>query len=102
MYMTDYDALPQMGDPKAFRAAMGIYAGSEEVFKDREHDEYFALNAALSGKASADLKDPAETVTVYQLTPEADGNRWVGFADGHAKKYAADKWKKLKAAQALP
>ena len=102
MYLADYEAFPPMDSMEGFGEAVLDYVEDEAVFKDPGHDEYFALNAALSQKATSEMGVGAKAVLAYQLTPEADGSRWVGFADGHVKKYAAEDWEKLKASQNLP
>jgi hypothetical protein len=102
MYVADYEAFPPMDSVEGFAEAVADYLESEEVLLDPDHHEYFSLNATLSLRAAGDVKDASKTVLAYQLTPSEDGSRWVGFADGHVKKYAAADWEKLKADQKLP
>jgi hypothetical protein len=102
MFIADYDKLPAMKTPEEFRAALQEYVQNDDVFKDPETGEYYAVNPSVSDKGVSDLKDPAKTVVAYQAAPDKDGKRWLAFADGHVQQATEDQWKGLKAGSGIP
>jgi len=102
MFMADYDKLPPMKTPEDFRKALEEYVKNDEVFKDPEAGEYYAVNSSISDKSVSDIKDPAKMVVAYQATPGKDGKRWVAFADGHVQQVTEDQWKELKTGSSIP
>lgn len=97
MFGADHEgALPAMDKPEAFRKALDDYVENVEVFKDSETKDFFGVNPTLSGKKVKEVKNPAETIAVYQVKPGKDGKRGVIFADGSIKRLTAAEWTDLK------
>jgi len=96
MYSIDYDVMPPMEEPSAFRSALDEYVESKDVFLDSESGEPYALNATLSGKKMADISDAKSMVAIYQPKAGKDGLRGVGFVDGSARRVSEAEWEELK------
>jgi prepilin-type processing-associated H-X9-DG protein len=88
-----------------FREKLLPYVKSETIFLapvlDEEKEFAYALNPALAGKGLAQLDEPAQTVAIYEATPDGkalfrfDGKAVVGFADGHVALVAPGELNKL-------
>jgi hypothetical protein len=96
MYSIDYDVMPPMDQPDAFRKALDEYVESKDIFLDPETGEPYALNTTLSGKKLADISDAKSMVAIYQAKAGKDGLRGAAFVDGSTKRVSEAEWGELK------
>jgi prepilin-type processing-associated H-X9-DG protein len=101
MFMADYDTTPPMKTPEAFRGALDEYVKNQDVFKDPETGEYYAINTSISDKSMSEITDPGKIVAVYEAQPGDDGKRGVAFLDGHVQRVSDDEWKRLRDASGI-
>lgn len=117
MYAQDYDeTLPPMQSPAAVKKVLSPYVRKNDaVFLDPRTNAPFQPNASLSGKRigtvtltlkrashrvrikeRGEVTHPGEVVALYELTPDAQGERNVMYVDGHVKRVWEAEWQRLK------
>lgn len=97
MFLQDYDERYAFA-PEYLHDAILPYVKSEEVFLVPGTQDTYSFNANLSDQSSNTLKEPAQTVLLYEgenLTFRYNGKAAIGFADGHVKLVSPDEAKEL-------
>lgn len=97
-------ALPSMKDAAALKKALAPAATGDAaaIFVHPYTHEPYAPNPLLSGKRIATLKEPAETITLFEANIAYDGTRGVAFLDGHAKRFTEAQWEQLRLKAKIP
>ena len=101
MYISDYDALPPLGDAETAAQALMEYVSDDTVFTDPSTGDAYAVNSSLSGKSLSEIDDPAQAVVFYQAEPGNDGKRGVAFLDGHVQRVSDSQWEELRASSGI-
>ena len=95
LYATDNDdRYPKADSTLAARAAVLPYLKDGSLWPLGPRDRVL-YNTALSGVSEVAIDQPSSTLLLWQETPDADGSRAVGFADGHGETVGADEWKTI-------
>jgi len=103
MYATDYsDTLPDLTEAEAAKKVLNEYVKDESVFYYPDTGQPYVPNAALSGKPTADIADPARAVVFYEANPADDGTRGAAFVDGHAARLDQGRWEEVKKESGIP
>lgn len=85
MYAQDYnEILPPMASSASVQKILMPYIKNDKVFLCTVSGKPFAWNKAMSGKTLKSIKNPATDVVCYDVEVH-DGNRVVGYVDGHVK-----------------
>lgn len=98
MYAADYDdRFPLASSTDQAKEIIKPYLKSLETWKVlNPNGGRILYNVALSGKTSASIDRPAETVLFFEEMAWPDGKRIVVYADGHAKLETAEVWADLR------
>ena len=102
-YTQDWDEhYPPMQSTEIAKNALQPYIKSDTVFQNPTTRKPYRPNTSLSHQPLASIQDPSTLMAYYDDGPNADGERGVLFADGHAKMVTEEEWRRLKAASHLP
>jgi hypothetical protein len=86
MYRQDYDEMfPPMPDAATLKPLIMPYLKNEAVFVHPETKEPYQPNKTLSRRPESSIEKPAETVAMFEASPDAQGGRTTLFIDGHVK-----------------
>jgi beta-lactamase regulating signal transducer with metallopeptidase domain len=98
MYTQDYDdVLPAVQTTHAVQFVTFPYTKSAEIWKTANpKGDQFQFSMNVAGVAMTTFPELAKTVEYHESETWPDGNRWVGYADGHVKKASSDLWDLLK------
>ena len=97
MYTQDYDnTLPPLKDNVHVQKLLFPYLKNKSLFTCPTTKTAYQVNSALTSKKTrkgqgirlATILNPAQTVIFYETKPHADGQRSIGYLDGHAKREA--------------
>lgn len=97
MYTQDYDnTLPPLKDNAHVQKVLFPYLKNKSLYTCSTTKTAYQVNSALTSKKTrkgqviklTTILNPAQTVIFYETKPHADGQRSVGYLDGHAKREA--------------
>jgi len=101
LYTQDYDErLPPMVDTAKVQAVLLPYVKDRIVFNCVVGGKPFHWNRAISAMPLSQIKNPAQTVLLYDDAPH-DGTRVVGFVDGHVVRMREEQFAALVKAKAV-
>ncbi len=102
-YTQDWDEhYPPMQSTEIAKNALLPYIKSDTVFQNPTTHKPYRPNTSLSHQPLVSIQNPSTLMAYYDDGPNADGERGVLFADGHAKMVTEEEWRRLKAASHLP
>lgn len=93
------EVFPQMPDVATLKPLIGL---ADRVFVKPGTNEAYLTNIHLSGKKLGEIKHPEEMILVYEASPDVDGTRLAGYADGHVATIAEKDWLAEKKKSGIP
>ena len=99
-YSQDYnEVMPPTTSAAAFKKAVYPYVKSESTFLDPVTGRTFHYNPKLSKLPLSKIKVPNTAIVLYTDQPDSQGNRVVGYADGHVKSISESTYQMQKNAE---
>lgn len=94
IYTSDYDdVLPWPQDSPSCWRAIDPYVKNREVFKTlNPNGGMFAFNMAVGGVSMTAIREPAETIMVYETQVWPDGRRLGANVDSSTRLFKPEAW----------
>lgn len=102
-YAEEHDGvLPQMKSSASVQSTLKDLVEEQSAFVHPTTSEPYQFNSSLSGKKLAEIPNPEQVVTFYEVTPAKDGSRGVVFLDGRTERIVSAEWSNVKQTSGLP
>ncbi len=97
MWSSDHDdVFPYITKSAQVSKLVLPYTKNEKLFKTyNPNGGQFEMNMSLAGVKATDIKDPANTILLYDSKAWPGNMHCVAYADGHGKFVTEEVWKKI-------